>query len=151
MAFPTTPTHGKLARILHGTTDTAVGSTVIDYSSRWSINWVRDAAVYSRQGQEYKEALPGQANYTGSAEFIFVRTSEQSSLIGVAVSTEGTAALTTSLTTGYKFMFDTTNNYLYPTGMVITGVTFDAPVGDVVRCSFTFQGSGSLRFKEHTP
>jgi len=151
MTWPATPTHGKLARILHGTTNTAVGTTAIDYSSRWSINWVKDAAVFGRQGVEYKEAAPGQANWTGTAEFIFIRSSEQASLCNIAVSTEGTVALTTALTTAYKFSLDATNRYLYPIGgFIITGVTFDAPVGDVVRCNYSFQGSGGLKFVETT-
>jgi hypothetical protein len=42
-----------------------------------------------------------------------------------------------------EFCFDTTANHL--TGdVIITGLTFDAPVGDMVKASFTFTGSGPI-------
>ena len=138
MAYPTGPMHGKCAKVLYD-------GTVIDHSSRWSINWTKDAAVYGRQGQEYKEARPGQAGWTGTAEFIFVRSSEQKSAQTLAVSTESTVTLTTGVSSVIKFCFDTTANRLQGQ-YVVTGLTFDAPVGDLVRCSMTFQGSGPLEF-----
>lgn len=138
MAWPTSPIHGKLARVTEQ-------GTAIDYSSRWSINWVKDAAVYGRQGKEYKEASPGQCSWTGSAEFLFVRSSEQKTLQNMAVSTESTITPTSTLTTSLRFCFDTTVNQLRGT-VVVTGMTIDAGVGDMVRASFTFQGSGALEF-----
>lgn len=150
MAFPAVPIHGKLARIQMGGTASAVASTDIDYTSRWSINWTKDAAVFGRQGQEYKEALPGQAGYTGSGEFIFVNSSEQSTLMGLCVTTDATVALTTGpLQNKLKFCFDSTLNFLAATAVIITGLTFDAPVGDLIKCGFTFQGSGSIKFVEY--
>ncbi len=157
MAFPTVPIHGKLARIgfggvTSGTSIVPIQTTFIDFTSRWAINWTKDAAVFGRQGQEYKEALPGQAGYTGSGEFIFVNSSEQSTLMGLCITTNATVALSTGvLQNSLKFCFDSTNNFLAATAVIITGLTFDAPVGDLIRCSFTFQGSGSIRFIEFTP
>ena len=157
MAWPTAPIHGKLARIglsatLNGKTSD-VASTMIDYTSRWSINWTKDAAVFGRQGKEYKEAAPGQAAYTGSGEFLFVNSSEQATFIGLCVTTDATVALTTGAlsTRLVKFFFDSTLNYLVSSAIVITGMTFDAPVGDIIRASFTFQGSGPVHFVSYTP
>lgn len=159
MAFPALPTHGKLARMGLATAATAstVGcqSTLIDYTSRWSINWTKDAAVFGRQGMEYKEALPGQGSFTGSGEFLFVNSSEQATMIGLMVTTDATVALSTgpASTRILKFYFDSTDNWVCSSGIVFTGLTFDAPVGDLVRCSFTFQGSGPLvqYSTTHTP
>lgn len=137
MAFPTQPMHGKLAAV-------TLSGTKIDYSSRWSINWVKDAAVFGRQGKEYKEAYPGQYSWSGSAEFIFVNSSEQQSLIKMAITTDATVALTTGVTSSnICFCFDSTVNRLKG-NIIITGLTVDAPVGDLIRASFTFQGSGAL-------
>ncbi len=150
MAFPATPIHGKLARFGFGSTSSAAQTTFVDYTSRWAINWVRDAVVFGRQNQEYKESLPGQESYTGSGEFIFVNSSEQSTLLGLCVTTDATVALNTGpLQNKLKFCFDSTLNFLYTSAVVITGLTFDAPVGDLVKCNFTFQGSGAIKFVEY--
>lgn len=141
MAFPTTPITGKLAKI-------TLGGTMIDYSSRWSINWAKDAHVFGRAGQEYKEAVPGQAGWTGSGEFVFVRSSEQASLIAFAISSNATPSLTTGVSSSsICFCFDSTLNRLKG-DVIITGLTIDAPVGDLIRASFTFQGSGPIIFLE---
>lgn len=137
MAWPSSPIHGKLARIVGG-------ATVIDFSSRWSINYTKDAAVYGRAGKEFKEAAPGQAGWTGSAELYFVNSSHQSSFVGQVFKTSSSYSLTTTVDyANFEFCFDTTANKL--TGdIIITGVTIDAPVGDMIRASFTFQGSGPI-------
>jgi len=139
MAFPSTPIHGKLARV------TKAG-TIVDYSSRWSINWTKDAAVFGRQAQEYKEAAPGQAGWTGSAEFFFVNAAEQGEVLAYAIGTSSTPTLsTTHNSSGLLFCFDTTVNKLQG-NIIVTGLTIDAPVGDMIRASFTFQGSGPIKF-----
>ncbi len=137
MAWPSAPIHGKLARV-------TADATVIDHSSRWSINIVKDAAVWGRQGKEFKEANPGQASWTGSAEFFFVNSSHQSSFIANVLATSSAYSLTTTVdVANMEFCFDTTGNHL--TGdVIITGLTIDAPVGDMIRASFTFQGSGPI-------
>ena len=141
MAWPTGPIHGKVARV-HG------GTTEIDYTSRWSINWVKDAAVFGRQGKEYKEASPGQASWGGTIEFTFVRTGEQKTVMDFAISTEGTVVLTTAVTSSaIKFCFDSTLNYLHGLeGIIVTGLTVDAGVGDLVRGTLSFTGSGAINF-----
>ena len=140
MAFPTAPIHGKLARVHDGT-------TIIDFSSRWSVNWTKDAAVFGRQGQEYKQAAPGQAAWSGSAEFFFVNSGQQATLIGKAIGTSSAVSLTTTVDySSFVFSFDTTANRLAG-DIIVTGMTIDAPVGDMVRASFTFQGSGPIKFE----
>ncbi len=157
MGWPTAPIHGKLARIgmsatLNGKTSN-VQSTMVDYTSRWTISISKDAAVFGRQGKEFKEAVPGQAAFTGSGDFIFVNAAQQASLVATIVTGSSVYALTTGpLSTQYfKFFFDSTLNYLVSSGLVITGLTFDAPVGDLIRCSYTFQGSGGIHFVTYTP
>lgn len=146
MAFPSTPTHGKIARIEIGASGGA--ATVIDYSSRWSINWVKDAAVFGRQGQECKEATPGQCSWTGTGEFIFVRSSQSTMLYDLAVSTVAAPALTTGISSSnLRFCFNSTVNRLKGS-IIVTGMSLDAPVGDLIRASFTFQGSGPLVFAD---
>lgn len=137
MAWPSSPIHGKLARI-------TADATVIDHTSRWSINYTKDAAVFGRQGQEFKQSAPGQAGWTGSAEFFFVNSSHQSSFVGKVFKASSSYSLTTTVdVANMEFCFDTTANHL--TGdIIITGVTIDAPVGDMIRASFTFQGSGPI-------
>lgn len=140
MAWSTGVTHGKKARVLAYTT---VGDTAIDWSSDWSISVTQDAAVFQRQGQQYKEALPGQSAWTGSANFMFVPgSSEQRTLIDRILTTNATV-ITTALTTQIKFCDGSTLNYLRG-DMVITGLNITAGVGDIMKCSFTFQGSGIL-------
>ena len=156
MAWPTAPIHGKLARIgmsatLNGKTSN-VQSTFVDYTSRWSINVTKDAAVFGRQGKEFKEAVPGQVTFTGAGDFIFVNAVQQASLIATVVNVSSAYTLSTGplSTQLFKFFFDSTLNYLVSSGIVITGLTFDAPVGDLIRCSFTFQGSGGIHFVSYT-
>lgn len=137
MAWPTAPIHGKLARVHNGT-------TIVDFSSRWSVNLTKDAAVYGRAGQEFKEAAPGQAGWTGSAEFFFVKSGEQANVIAKVIGASSAYSLTTAVDyPNFMFCFDSTVNKL--TGdIIITGLTIDAPVGDMVRASFTFQGAGPI-------
>ncbi len=146
MAFPSTPIHGKIARIEYGASGGA--ATIVDYTSRWSINWVRDSVVFGRQQQEYKEAVPGQCSWTGTGEFLFMRTGNNSSFYNLGISTLATPALTTGVSsTNIRFCFDTTLNRLKG-DLIVTGVSIDAPVGDMIKCTFTFTGSGPLIFAD---
>jgi hypothetical protein len=138
MAFSTAVLHGRLARVSYN-------GTVIDHTSRWSINWNRDVATFGRQGQTYKNTYGGQAGWSGSAEFAFSRSSEQTSLQNLAVSTNGSSALTSTASSMFKFCFDTTANRLQG-DVWVTGMSIDAPVGDVVKVNFTFTGDGPLEF-----
>ena len=149
MAWPTAPIHGKIARIAIGTTASgAAATTMIDYTSRWVLNYSKDAVVYGIQGAEYKYAVPGQRSMAGSGEFVFVCSSDQSTLIGMAVTSAAAAITTTVDSTKLKFFFDSTQNFLHSTGVIITGLTFDAPVGDLIRCTFTFQCHGHMTIQQ---
>ena len=54
MAGNTTPIHGKVCRV-------EKNSVVMEWTEGWSITVTLDMADISRQGQDWKENLPGQA------------------------------------------------------------------------------------------
>lgn len=141
MAWPTVPTHGRLARV-------TVAGTAIDYTSDWALNWSRDVATVQRQGQDYKDSFGGQAGFTVSLNGPFVNSSELKSMMALAISTQGaTAYLGSTGSTVYKFCFDTTANAVnFPGGLVLSGMNINAAVGDVIRASYTFTGSGPAEF-----
>lgn len=141
MAWPTAPVHGRLARV-------TVAGTAIDYTSDWTLNWSRDIATVQRQGQDYKDSFGGQAGFTVSLNGPFVNSSELKALMAVAISTGGaTAYLASTGTTTLKFCFDTTDNKLtFVGGLILSGMNITAGVGDVIRASYTFTGSGPVEF-----
>ena len=141
MAWPTVPTHGRLARV-------TVQGTAIDYTTDWSLAWSRDIAGVQRQGQDYKDNYGGQAGWTITLNGPFVNSSELRSLMALAISTETTVVqLKSTGSTSYRFCFDTTDNKLQTTGgMILSGMNITAAVGDVIRCSYSFTGSGAIEF-----
>lgn len=141
MAWPTVPVHGRLARV-------TVSGTAIDYTSDWSLSWSRDVATVQRQGQDYKDSVGGQAGFTITLNGPFVNSSELKSLMAMAISTNGaTAYLASTGSTVYKFCFDTTANAINcPGGIILTGMNITAAVGDVIRASYSFTGSGAVEF-----
>ena len=141
MAWPTVPIHGRLARV-------SVAGTEIDYTTDWTLNWTRDVATVQRQGQDYKDSYGGQAGFTVTLYGPFVNSSELKALMAYAISTNGsTNSLASTGATTYKFTFDTTSNKVqFPGGLILTGLGISAPVGDVIRCTYNFTGSGAVEF-----
>jgi hypothetical protein len=153
MAWTTAVLHGRLARISVGGTATDAATTNIDWTSRWSLNWNRDIATFGRQGQTYKNTFGGQANWSGSLEFAFIRATaaaendELTALQGLAVS----SALdpTSVVKSDVLFCLGTTGQYLNG-DFWVTGYSVDAPVGDIVKCNLTITGSGPIQFSSAT-
>jgi hypothetical protein len=65
MAYNNTPFHGKLAR-------TEKDDVAMDFTDGRQINSTLDMADISRQGQHWKEVIPGQAGGSGSANGFFI-------------------------------------------------------------------------------
>lgn len=132
MAYNTTSFHGKVCRV-------EKNNVAMDYSKGWSLSVSLDMADASRVGQNWKEALPGQAGWNGSFEaYAVLGNTEQKAFFDNLV----TAAPGTKLT-DVKFLLDTTTN-AFTGNIYITGVSVTAQMGGVVTASFNFQGDGAL-------
>ena len=59
MAFNTTPFHGKVARV-------EKNDVAMDFTSGWTIDVTIDKGEASRQGQHWKNPLPGQGQWSGT-------------------------------------------------------------------------------------
>jgi len=132
MAYNTTPFHGKKARI-------EKNDVVIEYSVDWTINVALDLAEINRQGQDWKEHLPGMAGWTGSMNFHLVAgNTEQKALIdNIITATPGTKL------TDIKFLLDASTN-AFTGNIYLNGFAVNTSVGDKVGCSFNFTGDGAL-------
>jgi hypothetical protein len=132
MAYNTTPFHGKVCRV-------EKNNVVMDYSKGWSLNVNLDMADASRVGQNWKEALPGQAGWSGSFEiYATLGNTEQYAFFNNIV----TAAPGTKLT-DVHFNLDTTANH-FEGNVFITGISINATIGGVVSATVNFQGDGAL-------
>jgi hypothetical protein len=132
MAYNTTPFHGKVCRV-------EKNNVVMDYSKGWSLNVNLDMADASRVGQNWKEALPGQAGWSGSFEiYATLGNTEQHAFFNNIV----TAAPGTKLT-DVHFNLDTTANH-FEGNVFITGISINATIGGVVSATVNFQGDGAL-------
>lgn len=132
MAGNIVPIHGKICRIDDG-------GTPIDYSVDWSISVSLDIADASRQGQHWKESVPGQAGWSGSMTFHFVAGNVQQK----AMMDNIIAAIPGTKLTDIKFQLEDTGDF-YSGDIWVNGFSTSASVGDVVNCSFDFTGEGLL-------
>ena len=132
MAFNTVPFHGKVVRV-------EKNNVAMDFSKGWSLTVSLDMADASRVGQNWKEALPGQAGWNGSFEVYFVAgNTEQKAFFDNLVA----AAPGTKLT-DVKFLLDGSTN-AYTGTIFITGLSVSGSVGGVVSATLNFQGDGAL-------
>lgn len=132
MAFNTTPFHGKLCRV-------EKNDVAMDFSEGWSINSTLDMADISRQGQHWKEGIPGLASWSGSfsGQFVAGNTEQKAFFDNLIAATPGTKL------TDVKFLLDASTNAL--TGNIyITGFSIDTRVSDKVGFTINFQGDGAL-------
>jgi len=139
MAGNTTPIHGKVTRTAYGTAGSA---TAIDYTDGYSVEVSLDVADISRAGQNWKESLPGQAGWTGSfsGQLVAGNTQQKAILDNIIAATPGTK-LTGA--TALSFLLEDTGDYL--TGdSYITGVSISPGIGDAVKFTVNFQGTGAL-------
>jgi predicted secreted protein len=93
----------------------------------------------SRSAQQWKEALPGQAGWSGSFEMYFVAGNAQQKLV---FDNLVTAAPGTKLA-GSKFLLDVDTN-AFTGSFFITGVSVAANMGGVVMATVNFQGDGAV-------
>jgi len=132
MAYNTTPFHGKLCRV-------EKNNVVMDYSKGWSLNVTLDMADSSRVGQNWKEAIPGQAGWSGSFEIYATlgNTEQKAFFDNIVTATPGTKL------TDVKFLLDATTNG-FSGNIYITGVSINGTMGGVVSATVNFQGDGAL-------
>ena len=132
MAYNTTPFHGKVCRV-------EKNNVAMDFSSGWNLDVTLDMADISRQGQSWKEGIPGQASWRGSfSGHVVLGNTEQIAFVNNLV----TAAPGTKLT-DVKFLLDAATN-AFSGNLYITGFSVSAPLGDKVTYTFNFQGDGAL-------
>ncbi len=132
MAYASTPFHGKLCRI-------EKNGTNVDFTDGWMVNVARDQADASRQGQQWKEGIPGQAGWSGSFSGRFVPgNAEQIAFVNNIV-----AASPGTKLTDVKFIEDAAANG-FSGNIYITGFSVTAGLGGVVTFSFNFVGDGAL-------
>ncbi len=136
MAYSTTPFHGKVCRV-------EKNNVVMDYSKGWSLNVNLDMADASRVGQNWKEAIPGQAGWSGSFEIYAVlgNTEQKAFFDNIVTATPGTKL------TDVKFLLDATTNG-YSGNVYITSVAVNAAMGGVVSATVNFQGDGAITMSD---
>lgn len=132
MAYNTTPFHGKTARV-------EKNDVAMDFTDGWSLDVSLDMADTSRQGQHWKEGLPGQAGFTGSfsGQIVLGNTEQKAFLDNLITAIPGTKL------TDVKFLLDGATN-AFTGNIYITGFSTATAVGDKVGYTFNFQGDGAL-------
>lgn len=132
MAGNTTPIHGKVCRV-------EKNATLMEFTDGWTINVSLDMADISRQGQNWKEALPGQAGWDGqfSGQAVHANTEQAAIFTNIITATPGTKL------TDMEFNMEDTGDY-FSGNLYIIGVNFGPGVGDAVKFTVNFQGDGAL-------
>lgn len=132
MAYNTTPFHGKVARV-------EKNDVAMDFSEGWNIDVALDMADISRQGQHWKEGLPGQAGWSGSfsGQLVLGNTEQKAFVDNIVAATPGTKL------TDVKFLLDGATN-AFTGNIYITGFHPSGTVGDKFSFSFDFTGDGAL-------
>ena len=132
MAYNTTPFHGKVVRV-------EKNDVAMDYSMGWSMDVVLDMGDTSRVGQNWKEAIPGQAGWSGSFEVYFVagNTEQKAFFDNLITATPGTKL------TDVKFLLDGSTN-AFTGNIYITGFSMPAAMGDSAKSTISYTGDGAL-------
>ncbi len=132
MAYNTTPFHGKACRV-------EKGDTATEYTEGWSIDVSLDMDDISRQGQNWKEGIPGLAGWSGqfSAQAVMGNTEQKAFLDNLITATPGTKL------TDVKFLLDGSTN-AYTGDLYITNYSIGTNVSGKVVHTFNFQGNGAL-------
>ncbi|MDD4060459.1 MAG: hypothetical protein PHW08_07150 [Kiritimatiellae bacterium] len=136
MAYNTTPFHGKVCRV-------EKNNVKMDYSKGWNLSAQLDMADASRNGQDWKEALPGMGSWSGSFDVYFVmgNTEQKAFFDNIIAATPGTKL------TDVKFLLDADTNALSG-NVFVTGISLNAAIGDVVSATVNFQGDGALSISD---
>jgi hypothetical protein len=133
MAGNTAPFHGMKARAIDG-------STAIGYTSGYDLTIVVDTDDISRQGQAWKENLPGQAGWSGTivAQFVAGNT-EQKVLLDNIIHATAPGTVITDMT----FDLEDTGDY-YSGSLILTSQAISANVGGHVSVTWGFVGTGAV-------
>ena len=132
MSYNTVPFHGKVARI-------EKNDVAVDFSVGYTLNVSLEMADASRQGQNWKEHLPGMAGAEGTMEYqVVLGNTEQKALIdNLITATPGTKL------TDVKFLLDGSTK-AFTGNIYVTGFSINTTIGDVVKGSFPFVVDGAL-------
>lgn len=132
MAGNTTPIHGKVCRV-------EKNSVVMEFTDGWSINVSLDMADSSRQGQNWKEGIPGQSSWNGSfnGSAVMGNTEQKAIFDNIIAAAPGTKL------TDMEFNLEDTGDY-FAGDLFITGVSFSPGIGGKVNFTANFQGDGAL-------
>ena len=131
MAYSTTPKHGKVARL-------EKDDVAVDFTSGWNLNFSVDMADTSRQGQNWKNGLPGQGGFTGDMSgHLVLGNTEQKALHDALV-----AAVPGTKLTGIKWLIDGSTEG-WSGDCYVTNYSVNAQVGDKVAVTIQFQGDGA--------
>jgi predicted secreted protein len=132
MPYNTVPFHGKVSRV-------EKNNVAMEYSQGWSLNASLDMAEANRNGQDWKEALPGQAGWNGSFSGMFVagNTEQKAFFDNLVAATPGTKL------TDVKFLLDGATN-AFTGDIFIIGLSVAPSLTEVVKFTINFQGNGAL-------
>lgn len=139
MAGNTVPIHGKVTRIAKGT---AGSGTNIDFTNGYTIDVALDVGDKSRQGQNWKELLAGQAGWVATINGLLVLgNTEQKALMDSLITATPGTVLTGA--TALAFHLEDSADYLSGDSF-ITGFSTNPTIGDVVPVVLAVQGTGAL-------
>ena len=131
MAYTTTPTHGKTARL-------EKNDVAVDYIGAWNLNFNLDLAAVERQGQDWKENNAGQGSWGGDfkGHCVLGNTEQKALHDNLVTATPGTKL------TDMKFLIDGSTEG-WNGDIFIASINASAPVGGNVDLAFTFVGDGA--------
>jgi hypothetical protein len=133
MAGNTAPFHGMTARAVDN-------ATAINYTSGYDLTIVVDTDDISRQGQAWKENLPGQASWSGSiiAQLVAGNTEQKVLIDNIAHATAPGTVIT-----DMKFYLEDSGDY-YAGSLILTSQAISANVGGHVSITWGFIGHGAV-------
>ena len=132
MAYNTTPFHGKAARV-------EKNNVTMEYTDGWSLEVRLDMSDVSRQGQSWKEGIPGLAGWSGkfSGSFVAGNTEQKAFFDNLIAAAPGVKL------TDVKFLLDSATN-AFVGNLFITGFSINPTMGDKTGFTINFNGDGAL-------
>jgi hypothetical protein len=109
-----------------------VGSTTVGEVLSWSVDQQSDVIEDTAMGDTAKTFVAGLTSWTGSCEAI-LSDSDTGQLLLDNGSTQ----------TALDFYFDSTTS-AYKGNAIVTGISSSASIGDMIKVSLSFQGTGAI-------
>ena len=109
-----------------------VGTTTIGEITTWSVEQTTDVIEDTSMGDTSKTFVAGLVSWTGSCEAIL-----SDSDAGQALLDNGSSL------TAVDFFFDSTTS-AYKGNAIVTALSSSATMGEMIKVSVTFQGTGAL-------